>query len=125
MFDLNYVHDKELLYRGIQLFAYETLQSRITSAAFKGQPGEPTSVDRDGQRPEDEIVASLQRKLPEIKAIVTIFTGFCREIGVIVTASPHPSNKYHADIRESMDKEKICKSKLIKLSKKAIIVKKY
>ena len=79
-----------------------------------------SSVDRDGQRAEAEIINVIKSKF-ELKAIVKLQTSFCRKIGTKVLAKPLDKNMYHAEIHD-LGKVALTASKAKKLARACEIV---
>lgn len=115
------INDKELLYRAVpnkpQL--WKEKDNRPSSALFKDSKG--VSVDRDGNRPDNEIVENFKSKFP-CRAVVKVTAGKCRELEALVLAKPLEDNPFHAEIHNNREKIQLSSSKARKLSKAVDVI---
>ena len=81
------ISDAEMLYRSVpdKPNMWKPEFNRPSSALFKDSKG--VSVDRDGGRSIEEIIANFDRKMPE-RGLVSITAGECRKIGTKPVAKP-------------------------------------
>lgn len=102
------IMDEERLFRAVpnQPTYWKPKEKRYSSAMFKQSKGNGISVDRDGGRTTEAIVASFARSRPEY-GLVVLTAGKCREIGTHPVAKPTENNDYHAEIHESPSKIEI------------------
>jgi hypothetical protein len=117
-----HIEDNELLYRRIILNPNSWKVDRPSSAAFKDSLG--CSVDRDGGRQVAEIISLYNSKF-ELKAIVRVTAGYCRQIEAHPDYIPYPSNPdepYHSEIHDSPVRVQISDSKAKKLARNSEIV---
>jgi hypothetical protein len=94
--------------------------NRPSSALFKDSKG--VSVDRDGNRPENQIIANFERRMPG-RGLICISAGKYREIGTKPVAKPLEDNAYHAVIYDDDGNVTIKGSKPKKLSNAATVIK--
>lgn len=115
------IDDQEVLYRAIRPypFLWNPQVNRPSTAAFKDPNG--LSVDRDGGRPECEIIEEYQSRF-DLRAIVSITAGECRQIEVYPVASPSKYNPWHAELHDSENVKLINKSKQLKLARACKLV---
>lgn len=92
------VTEEEDLYRGIH--PHHWSGDRPSSACFK-QTGGP-SVDRDGQRDEEDIFFAIDNRQGAEYGIGELSAGFClSETEVHIEPEPQDDNEYHATIYRS------------------------
>ena len=122
------VEPQEELYRAIpkkpQLWKEDV--GRPSSAIFKDSKG--VSVDRDGNRTEEQITNNLYKKLSqdkEIRAIIKIKAEECFELDANVISAPLDDDEYHALILNTPENPPLKSSIAKKLSKKSKVVKIY
>ena len=114
------MHEKfqpdERLYRKIRPLEqfWDSESQRPTSGAFKDRNG--LSVDRQGQRQNNDAISQLNSRLPGIGAIVSVEYQQCTEIPVLVVYKPLPENEFHSEIHDSKDRIALASSKARKLS---------
>ena len=114
------MHEKfqpdERLYRKIWPLEqfWDSESQRPTSGAFKDQNG--LSVDRQGQRQNNDAINQLNSRLPGIGAIVSVEYQQCTEIPVLVVYKPLPENEFHSQVHDSEDRIALSSSKARKLS---------
>lgn len=95
----NNIQASEQLYRAVKRSKPSWLDAgKPTSAMFKDIGG--VSVDRDGNRKEDEIIKFMQEiSLPKrVKGIVRLSAEDCFKIEADIQAAPSENNPYHANI---------------------------
>lgn len=116
------ISDAEILYRSVPNKAeyWSESEQRLTSAVFSDSVG--VSVDRDGSRSEDEIIASFDSRFPPDCGIVSIIAQQCREIGAFPVPKPTDDNPHHAYIQQSQDQVLLSKSTQRKLRRSCTIV---
>jgi len=122
MLDQN-IGDDEKLYRRVIINPnnWDEEENRPSSAVFKDSNG--TSVDRAGERTEQQVIDNFKNNY-DLKAIVNVKAGFCRESNTYPIYTPYPpatENIYHAEIHDSNTEKQISKSKARKLAKNAEI----
>lgn len=123
-FNKDEILDDEILYR---------IAKRSDPDAFKD--GEPqaalfmdkrgASVDRDGGRPEKDIIDKFQwrfRKNNEYRATVRIDAGRCRSAGTFLNPIGNLSNQYHAEIWDSEDVVEVSLLKAMQLASMCKVV---
>lgn len=110
------ITNNEILYRAIpnQPNFWNEIENRPTSALFKDAKG--VSVDRDGERTEDEILSKLLQCRKDYGA-GKIAAEICNSIDLYLKPDKRPENDYHALILASEDKIQISNGKARKLSK--------
>lgn len=115
------IPDTEKLYRVVKTYPnwWKLSTNRPSSAVFKDSNG--VSVDRQGDRNQNDIINTLKSRFI-LKAILSVLTGKCIEIGTFPIYNPSQTNIYHAEIHESENKTLISSSKARRLSKMAEIV---
>ena len=106
----------ERLYRKIRPLEqfWDSESQRPTSGAFKDQNG--LSVDRQGQRQNNDAIDQLNSRLPGSGAIVSAEYQQCMEIPVLVAYKPLPENEFHSEIHDPKDRIALASSKARKLS---------
>lgn len=110
----------EYLYRGLHPMWVEA-DNTVSSAAFKDKNG--ISVDRGGDRKEQECVDRLFGTLPKIKGVCKLTCGDVEDCDAITKYLPLSDNEFHSEIHDSEDQVQIrSKSKSRKLARKSQIV---
>lgn len=101
--ELDNIKDDEMLYRVVKNSDPNGfIDGKPTAALFIDKGG--TSVERDGDREEPEVVENLITRFnrrSDYKTAVKIAAGMCREVGTYPTPIGNNKNKYHAEIHES------------------------
>jgi hypothetical protein len=94
----------ERLYRKVRPLAqfWDAERQRPTSGAFKDKDG--LSVDRQGQRQNNDAISQLNRRLPLDGAIVSLEYQEATKIPVLVMYKPLLENEFHSEIYDSPDK---------------------
>jgi hypothetical protein len=107
--------DEESLYRVISPVEslWDEEKNKPSSGAFKNKEG--LSVDRQGNRSQEQAIATLCKKKGEIKCIVSFSYSQCRIIDLHVRYAPEPQNEFHSEIHDSLTKVPISGSKIKKL----------
>lgn len=122
--DLNKIEDCEMLYRAVRKSVPDAfIDGKPTAALFIDNSG--VSVDRAGDRCEDEIVKSFVErfgKRDDYGSCVKITAGECREIGTYPNPVGNKKNKYHAEIHESAEIKKISFLKALQLANQCKVV---
>lgn len=115
------IQDQESLFRHFHFLQWHTTENRLSTAAFQQSNG--TSVDREGERSEDEIISDF-RKRPNLSQIgIAKLTAIdCREVDAVVLPAPEPENKYHAQIQKNETTPKITRGQANRLSRKFSLV---
>ena len=123
--DEKYISDYEMLYRAVLKSNPSVyVNGKPTAALFMDDKG--VSVERDGERSEEEIVETLTqrfRKNQGYENAVKIRAGVCREIGTYPNPVGNKKNKFHAEIHESEKIIPISILKALRLAKECEIVK--
>lgn len=116
----NYIKDEERLFRVIKSFPnwWKFDVNRPSSAAFKDSNG--VSVDRQGTRNIDQVIERFRNRF-ELRAVVSINAGKCREFNTYPIAKPGLENPEHAEIHNSPFEIPLTSGKARKLSKEARI----
>ena len=113
----NIVERDESLYRVVKRSRWDCLtrSGRATIALFKDSNG--VSVDRDGDRSENEIIKFIvTESFPKrAKGVTVVSAGYCMDVSAEVKAAPSDNNPYHANIYMSED-EKIRKVQALKIA---------
>lgn len=116
--DLNNIKDEEILYRVVrESYPDAFVNGKPTAALFMDEKG--ASVDRDGGRTEEDIIASFKRKFAkynDYKTSVKIGAGECRKIGAYLNPIGNGRNNYHAEIQESDTERVLSLAKALQLS---------
>lgn len=119
-FDKDKIEDSEILYRVVRKSDPDGfVDGKPTAALFMDEKG--TSVDRDGGRPEQEIVEKFKyrfRKNSDYKTSVKIAAGECRNINTYPNPIGNKKNKYHAEIWDSKDEQLVSLLKAILLAQR-------
>jgi len=113
------IQDSEILYRAIHPSFWNYEEDRPTSALFKDRKG--VSVDRDGDRSEDDAVNFLLNSRQNFGA-GKLNAGQTRNIGTYLKPDKTPENDFHALILESESKVQLSNSKAKKLSRVVTII---
>lgn len=92
------IQDNEILYRAIHPSFWNYEEDRPTSALFKDRKG--VSVDRDGNRNENEVINFLLNSRKNFGA-GKLNAGQTRNIGTYLKPDKIPDNDFHALILES------------------------
>lgn len=117
------IRNDEVLYRNVIMNPdfWKKKNGRPSSAVFKDSNG--VSVDRDGAREEAVIVERFKSRFEgNVKAVVSVNAGYCREISTHLLPSPTSDNPYHAEIHDSTTEKRLRSGKAKKLSKICNIV---
>ncbi|MEI6847014.1 MAG: hypothetical protein WCK32_03100 [Chlorobiaceae bacterium] len=119
----NLIESSEVLFRAVQEYPHLWKGNRPSSLIFRHENG--VSVDRDGDRTDDEVCDFLQSNLSahKLKAIVSVTAEQCKEIDVLAVPREIESNPYHAEIHDSETKMLISKAKARSLAISCRIVK--
>lgn len=113
------VLDNEYLYRGVIELNWDWNNNRPSSATFKDSKG--VSVDRGAFRKEEECINYLLSKKDFI-AVCKVLTQDVRNLDAIVLYKEIPSNKYHSEIHDSVDRIQMRGKKPNKIRDKSKIV---
>lgn len=108
------IQDGEILYRAIHPSFWNYEEDRPTSALFKDRKG--VSVDRDGNRNENEAVNFLLKSRNNFGA-GKLNAGQTRNIGTYLQPDKTPDNDFHALIIESESKIQLSNGKAKELSR--------
>lgn len=95
----NTVGKDEKLYRAVKRSKPSWIDGdNVSSAMFKDERG--VSVDRDGNRSENDIIVFMQNGnlKGRVKAIIKVLAKDCYDIHTRLTANPSDDNPYHANI---------------------------
>lgn len=116
----------EVLYRNIKIddILWDREFNRPSSAAFKDKNG--LSVDKLGDRNENQIIENLKKRFfrDKKRAVVKITVKKCLDIKLYPVNKPTKNNKYHAEIHNGPNNDKlIIDAKCIDLSKSVKLVK--
>jgi len=116
------IANSEWLYRAIPDLPnfWKPEFSRPSSALFKTNT-DGISVDRDGDRNEQEIIAVFCQKKPD-HGLGKLNAGFVKEIPLIIKQDPIENNPYHALILETDGTADIKSSKTKKLAKEITVI---
>ena len=108
----------EKLYRVIKRSRPDTIDQDVpTSALFRRDDG--VSVDRDGDRPEDEIIACFKDRFgPRFTGLVRVGADVCIDNDMAVI----PDHDYHAEIFDNLQKEPLSQLKALILADSCKIV---
>lgn len=116
--ELDKIEDSEMLYRAVRRSDPDGfIQGRPTAALFMDEKG--VSVDRDGERSDQEIIETFKKrfgKRDDYKTAVKIGAGECRKIGTYPNPVGNKKNKYHAEIQESESEIVVSLFKAIQLA---------
>lgn len=117
--ELDKIEDSELLYRVVRESDPDGfVDGKPTAASFMDKKG--ASVDRDGERTEQEIIEKFKwrfRKNNDYKTAVKIGAGACRSVDTYPNPVGNKTNKYHAEIWDSEDEQFVSLFKAILLAK--------
>lgn len=114
------IEGTETLFRAFQYDQWDFKENRVTSAVFKSSGS--VSVDRDGQRTNEEIIAAFRsRNFYENCGLVCNKAEYYRSIDCKLTPDPNPDNIYHALV-DRENKEGTSNSIAKKLSRDADLV---
>ena len=94
----------EMLYRVVKRSQPDSMNAdgQPTSALFKQEDG--VSVDRDGERDEEEIVNTFRTRFTKrFKGLVRVSAGVCIDNCMAVIPEDE-NNKYHVEIFENFEK---------------------
>lgn len=108
------IEDGEILYRAIHPSFWNYEEDKPTSALFKDRKG--VSVDRDGNRNENEVVNFLLKSRKNFGA-GKLNAGQTRNIGTYLKPDKTPDNDFHALILESESRIQISNGKAKELSR--------
>lgn len=103
--DLNKIENYELLYRVVRKTYPEAFINGKPTAALFMDPG-GASVERDGGRSDDEIIAISKFRFgrrDDYENVVKITAGECREVNTYPNPVNNRKNKFHAEIHDSED----------------------
>lgn len=116
--DLNKIEDTEILYRVVRESDPDGfISGKPTAALFMDERG--VSVDRDGERTENEIIKTFKARFGrrnDYKTAVKITAKECRDVETYPNPTGNKKNIYHAEIWESKDEKVISLFKAIKLA---------
>jgi len=100
------VDDDEELFRGIPPVPshWKTSEDRPSSAVFKDKNG--LSVDRDGDREDDQIVSVLEDRWSKNHGAVAVTAESCRETEAVPVGDPIDGNPYHGLVYGSGEKHR-------------------
>lgn len=116
--ELDKIKDSEILYRVVRESDPDSfVDGKPTAALFMAEKG--TSVDRDGERTEQEIIENFKwrfRKNNDYKTAVKISAGECRSVNTYPNPIGNKTNKYHAEIWDSEDERFVSLFKAILLA---------
>ena len=117
--NLNHIDDSELLYRAVVGSQRDLIRSGAPQAALFMNDKEGLSVDRDGGRPEAEILQSYSRRFHRAgcSSAVKISAGDCRAAETYPVPAPSKRNSYHAEIHDSDEVVPIRLIKALKLAR--------
>lgn len=92
------VKDTERLYRAVKRSRPGWLDyGKPTSAMFRDSNG--VSVDRDGERDEDDIIDAQKTNFGKrLKGVTKVGAKNCYDVGATIEAAPSEDNIYHANI---------------------------
>lgn len=116
------VQRNEILYRVIKRSQPDTIDDKgcPTSALFKQEDG--VSVDRDGERAENEIVDTFRARFHKrFKGLVKVGANVCFEHDMAVIPET-TSNIYHAEIFENEKKEPLSQLNALILADESKVV---
>jgi hypothetical protein len=113
------VKDTEILFRAIHPSFWEDEEDRVSSALFKDRKG--VSVDRDGERDENESIEFLLNARDNYGA-GKLNAGETINIGTYIKPNKIPENDFHALILESKSKIKLSDGKAKKLSRMMTVI---
>lgn len=117
--DLDKIEDTEILYRVVRESDPDGfISGKPTAALFMDERG--ASVDRDGERTEQEIVETLKKRFGrrnDYKTAVKIGAGECRSVEAYPNPIENKKNIYHAEIWESKDEKTVSLLKAIRLAR--------
>lgn len=121
MLDNNFQPD-ELLYRIINPKSsfWDEEKNRPSSGAFKEKEG--LSVDRLGQRTEDEAISTLKKRDFNIRCLCAFSVDFCKRLPAIVLYKPEIDNEFHSEVHDSEEKIILSSSKAKKLAKNSRVI---
>lgn len=101
--DLNKIEDYEFLYRVVRnSYPDAFVNGKPTAALFMDSNG--VSVERDGGKSEEVIVAACRRRFgrwDDYKAAVKLTAGECRNVSTYPNPVGNHKNEYHAEIHDS------------------------
>jgi hypothetical protein len=119
------IEANEVLFRAVQIHPNLWKGSRPSSVLFRNDRG--VSVDRGGERAENEVCELLQSHLSgyELKAIISVTAKKCKDICVLPLPKYMDENPYHAEIHESETEVLISKAKARLLAMNCQIVKEF
>ena len=101
--DLNKIEDYEFLYRVVRnSYPDAFVNGKPTAALFMDSDG--ASVERDGGRSEEVIVAACRSRFgrrDDYKTAVKLTAGECRSVSTYPNPVRNHKNEYHAEIHDS------------------------
>lgn len=101
--DLNKIEDYEFLYRVVRnSYPDAFVNGKPTAALFMDSDG--ASVERDGGRSEEVIVAACRSRFgrrDDYKTAVKLTAGECRSVSIYPNPVRNHKNEYHAEIHDS------------------------
>lgn len=116
--DLHRIEDSEILYRVVRKSDPDGfISGKPTAALFMDKKG--ASVDRDGDRDEQEIIETFKNRFgrrDDYRTAVRISAGECRAVETYPNPVGNKKNKYHAEIQESEDEVVVSLFKAIQLA---------
>lgn len=118
------IDDNEILYRVVRKSYFNPFSrtGKLLGAVFIDDDG--TSVDRDGERKEADIIESLKKRFKNDYDFSVKITAFdCRKAKTFPNPTGNKKNKYHAEIWESETEIKISQQKANQLASLCAIIK--
>ncbi|EET62135.1 hypothetical protein BRYFOR_05799 [Marvinbryantia formatexigens DSM 14469] len=112
------IENTEMLYRAVRISDPDGfISGKPTAALFMDEKG--VSVDRDGERTEQEIVETFRKRFGrrnDYHTAVKIGAGTCRSVETCPYPVGNKKNIYHAEIWESEDERRVSLFKAIRLA---------
>ena len=118
----NFINDKELLYRAVPSKPqfWKEREGRPSSAIFKDSKG--VSVDRKGERSAGDVILALQKRFQNLRAIICLSAGVCREENAFIKYDPILENEHHSLILDSPEKIQMGSGKARRLARRVQVV---
>lgn len=123
--DLNKIENSEVLYRVVrESNPNGFINGKPSAALFLDARG--TSVERDGERDEDEIIDAFRKRFRknDYKTSVKVTAEECRTIGTYPNPIGNKRNMYHAEVHESETEVYVSLVKAMQLATKCKVVNK-